>query len=126
MTIDEAMRESEVPVVLADDQGLVTYVNARFESAFGWRSRDIVGAPLTTLIPKALRDAHNLGLSRFLLTGKPVLLNRPIALKTVTRDGRELDAEHYIIAEQREGRWVLGATIRPLDRPDQAGRAGTP
>jgi PAS domain S-box-containing protein len=126
MTIDEVMRETAVPVVVADDQGLITYVNPCFESVFGWRSDDILGAPLTAMIPKAYHDAHNLGLSRFLLTGEPVLLNRPIALKTVTRDGREVDAEHYIIAEQRQGRWVLGATIRPLDEPDRAGRAGRP
>ena len=117
MTIDEAMRETAVPVVVADDQGLITYVNQRFERVFGWRPGEIVGSPLTMVIPKAFHDAHNLGLSRFLLTGKPVLLNRPIALKAVTRDGQELEAEHYIVAEQRQGRWVLGATIRPLD-PD--------
>ena len=125
MTIDEAMRETAVPVVVADDQGLITYVNRRFETVFGWPPGEIVGSPLTVVIPKAFHDAHNLGLSRFLLTGQPVLLNRPIALRTVTRDGQELDAEHYIIAEQRQGRWVLGATIRPLGQPDQAGRAGS-
>lgn len=113
-TIDELMRQTEVPAVTADHQGSIIKVNARFEAVFGWKEADIVGKPLTTLIPKSLHDAHHLGFSRFLTTGKPTLLNQPLKLKAVTKAGREFDAEHFILAEQHDGQWVFGATIRPL------------
>ncbi len=115
MTMDQLRSETGVPVVIADHDGSITYVNARFEAIFGWKSEEIVGQPLTTIIPKNLHDAHHLGFSRFLMTGKPTLLNQPLKLKAVTKDGREFDSEHIIVAEQQEGQWVFGATIRPLE-----------
>ena len=116
MNIEQAMQEESVPVVIADDEDFIVHVNAPLEALFGWRREELVGQPLTTLIPSTLRDAHNLGFSRFLLTGKATLLDRPITLRAVTKDGAELEAEHVIFAEQREGRWMFGATIRPLDQ----------
>lgn len=120
MTIDELKRITDLPVVIADQEGVITYVNARFEHVFGWTRSQIAGKLLTVLIPSNLHDAHHLGFSRFLTTGKPTLLNQPLTLKAVTKDKRIFDAEHIIVAEQRDGHWVFGATIRPLseDRRD--------
>lgn len=108
-------QRTDVPVVEADHQGLITHVNARFEEVFRWRREEILGKPLTVLIPPILRDAHHLGFSRFLTTGHPTLLNRPLKLKAVSKDGREFDAEHFIAARQCDGQWVFCASIQPLD-----------
>ena len=113
-TIAELRRQTDVPVVIADAQGAIIYVNAQFESVFGWRGNEIIGKPLATIIPTNLHDAHHLGFSRFLTTGKATLLNQPLKLKGMTKEGREFDAEHLILAEQEHGQWVFGATIRPL------------
>ena len=110
-------RETSLPAVVVDHQGLITLVNPRFEEIFGWQRSEIVGRPLAIIIPKSLRDAHHLGFARFLMTGTPTLLGRPITLPAVAKDGRIFDAEHVILAEEREGRWVFAATIRPLDQP---------
>ena len=114
-TIEEMRGETGVPSVIADHQGVITYVNGRFEAVFGWRAQEIIGKSLATIIPPNLHDAHHLGFSRFLTTGKPTLLNQPLKLRAVTKAGREFDAEHIIIAEQKDGQWIFGATIRPLD-----------
>ena len=114
MTIDELRRETGVPVVIADHQGVITYVNEPFEQVFQWSSHEIIGQPLVVIIPKGFHDAHHLGFSRFLTTETSTLLDRPLKLKAVTKDGREFDAEHVICAEQRQGHWAFGATIRPL------------
>ena len=113
-TIQELMEKTGVPVVIADHQGFITHVNEPFQVVFGWPSEEIIGKPLTVLMPKTFHDAHHLGFSRFLVTEKATLLNRPLRLKALTKSGREFDAEHTIIAEHRHGEWVFGATIRPL------------
>ena len=115
-TIDALKRLTDVPVITADEQGLITYVNPRFEQVFGWGLKEITGKPLTTIIPTNLHDAHHLGFSRFLTTGAPTLLNQPLTLKAATKAGAIFDAEHLIVAEQRNGRWVFGASIRPLSQ----------
>ncbi len=114
-TIEELKRESDVPIVVADHHGLITHVNEPFERVFGWPANEIIGRSLATIIPARLHDAHQLGFSRFLTTGRPTLLNQPLKLGAVAKDGREFDAEHTIIAEQQQGRWMFGARIRPLD-----------
>ncbi len=116
-TIEDVRRQTDMPAVIADHHGIITHVNERFEAVFGWPAKEILGKSLATIIPPTLHDAHHLGFSRFLTTNKPTLLNQPLTLKAITRDGREFDAEHVIIAEQRQGQWVFGATIRPLGGP---------
>jgi PAS domain S-box-containing protein len=115
MTMDQLKSEVGLPVVIVDRDGSISYVNKRFETIFGWKPEEIVGQPLTIIIPKNLHAAHHLGFSRFLLTEQPTLLNQPLKLKAVTKDGKEFDSEHIIMAEQQEGRWAFGATIRPLE-----------
>jgi PAS domain S-box-containing protein len=123
MSVDHVLHETRLAVVVVDHRGVITQVNPRFEEVFGWRRSEILGKPLTTIIPKTLRDAHHVGFSRFLATGQPTLLDRPVTLPAMAKDGRVFDAEHVIVAEQRDGRWIFAATIRPLDqRPGADGR----
>lgn len=114
MSVDAIRKEKDVPVVCADHNGLITFVNKTFESVFGWRSSEIIGRPLTAIIPGKLHDAHHLGFSRFVTAGKPTILNRPLKLRAVAKDGREFDAEHFIEAELQAGRWAFAARIRPI------------
>lgn len=114
MKIDEVQARTDVPVITVDHRGYVTAVNDRFHEAYGWATADLVGEPLTTIIPKDFHDTHHLGFSRFLTTGQPTILEQPLRLRIVSRDGREQEAEHYIVAEEHDGSWVFAAMIRPL------------
>jgi PAS domain S-box-containing protein len=112
-TVAEFKAKKDVPVITADNHGIITYINSRFNDVYGWSEADLVGKPLSTIIPPSLHDAHNLGFSRFMLTGKPTLLGKTLSLKVITHDGVEMDAQHCIIAEQINGDWVFAATISP-------------
>lgn len=115
MTVDELRRSTDLPVVSADSAGYITAVNDAFCAAYDWRREDLVGKPLTTIIPPKLQDAHHLGFSRFLATGKPTILDRALTLDVVTGDGRIVAAEHRIAAERVAGAWTFAASIRPRD-----------
>ncbi len=121
MTLEQMKREDSIPVVIVNSLGIITYVNGAFEDAMGWESPAILGRSLTLIIPEYLRDAHNLGFSRFLTTEQPTLLEHPIQLKAVDRNGREFVAEHFIIAEKVDGEWCFGATIKELDGEERSG-----
>lgn len=113
-TIKDLKQESNLAVVISDHQGFITFVNKSFENTFGWKSSEILGKPLTTIIPKALQDSHHLGFSRFLTTEQPTLINKPLKLKAVKKDGVEFDSEHIIFAEKENENWVFGASIKPI------------
>lgn len=111
-TLQEMRHETQIPVIISDYMGVITYVNSRFEEIFGWKSSEAQGQPLTIIIPQNLRDSHHLGFSRFLTTGVPTLLNRSLMLKALTKSGQELNCEHFIIAEQESNQWSFGATLK--------------
>lgn len=113
LTVQKILDQEEAPAISVDPQGDVTSVNERFTSDYGWTAAELVGKPLTTIIPPALRESHLVGFSRFLVTEKPTLLGRPLRLPILCRDGSERSAEHTILAEKRGKTWRLAALIRP-------------
>ena len=92
--------EKEVPVLIANQLGLITHVNSGFENTFGWCKNDLVGGPLTRIIPPVFQDAHNLGFSRFVSTGKARLSGQVVKLSVLNKVGRESHTEHYMMAEK--------------------------
>jgi PAS domain S-box-containing protein len=101
-------QESENPVVIADDQGFVVYINPQFTETYLW-SEDLIGKTLADIIP------INLGFSRFRMTEISHVANHSINAMVITQDGRSLLSEHYITAQQIEGKWYFAAQLRPLN-----------
>lgn len=118
LTIDALKADTASPVIIVDHEGIVVHINQIFEKIWGWQKEALVGQTLTTIIPGNLKDAHNMGFSRFLLTGEPTILNQRLELAIVRADGQESAAEHFIVAQKINGNWVFGATIKPLEDHD--------
>jgi PAS domain S-box-containing protein len=112
--IASMFERADVPVISADSGGFITQINEQFGRAFGWNAVDLVGEPLTTIIPERFRDAHHMGFSRFLATGQPTLLEQPLSLWIRHKDGTEAQAEHYIVAERLDETWAFAAIIKPM------------
>ncbi len=118
LTLDALRNQTEIPALIVDQQGLIIFVNAHFEQVFGWQPGEIIGEFVGRIIPKRMHDAHNLGFSRFITTGQPTILGKLLTLTAVNKAGVEFAAEHHMIAEQNEGQWLFGATIKPVDPDD--------
>ncbi len=112
VTFDEVVSAEDVPVVVANQRGLIDRVNQAFIDAFGWSQSEVAEQPLTMLIPSQFHDAHNLGFSRFLATERATLLGQALELTIVCADGRELAAEHFIVAKKIDDDWCFAAVIR--------------
>lgn len=106
--------ELEHPVVIADDEGFVVYINHQFTNAYLWGS-ELIGKTLADIIPINFHDSHNLGFSRFRMTEISHVANHPINAMVIAQDGRCILSEHYITAEKIEGRWYFAAQLRPLE-----------
>lgn len=116
LTIKSLTEEIATPIIIVDHLGVVTHINEAFENTFGWKKDDLVGNLLTAIIPRELKDSHNLGVSRFLLSEKSTLFNQPLELKILRKDGVETEAEHTFVAEKQDGLWVFGARILPMSQ----------
>jgi PAS domain S-box-containing protein len=80
-------------IVSANRNGDITYFNSAAEKTFGYSARDVLGKPLTILMPERLRGAHREGLKSFLTTGEGRLIGRTVELPAMRGDGREFPAE---------------------------------
>ncbi|NDV27684.1 PAS domain-containing protein [Desulfovibrio sp. JC010] len=113
MTFEELIAITEQPVVIAGSDGIIVKINTPFSREFGWQEADLAGRPLTAIIPSALRDAHQLGFSAFLSTGKASLLGQTLDLEIEHKDGSATLAEHFILSGLIEGKQRFAARIVP-------------
>lgn len=111
------LQASPQPFVLADENGLIVEINRAFQQAYGWTIDQLRGHTLNRILPSSFHMAHQLGFSRYRLTGESTILAHPLQLKTVCSDGREVLSEHFIVAERHGEAWRFGATLTPLEAP---------
>jgi PAS domain S-box-containing protein len=57
-------------ILTIDATSTIRFANPAAERLFGYRVAELVGQPLTILMPPELRDAHLSGMSRYLATGE--------------------------------------------------------
>ncbi|WP_034603087.1 PAS domain S-box protein [Maridesulfovibrio frigidus] len=116
MTIKELLENNEKPVIAANTNGIITSINTAFTREFGWTENDLKGKPLTAIIPKPLRDAHQLGFSAFLSTGKASILGQRLDLEIAKADGSIDLATHFIISEIVNEKHSFAAMIEPSNK----------
>lgn len=113
-SIAEMKAREHVPVVVANKEGLIVDINSVFTEVLGWNEEDVIGEPLTMILPDSFRDGHNLAFSRFRSPEKISVLNHPLQLKTLTKSGEDMMTEHLIIAEKIDDQWFFAASLTPL------------
>jgi PAS domain S-box-containing protein len=94
---------ASAPAFVMDGDGIIVAWSAQAQAAFGWRSEDAVGRRLSELvIPQRNRAVHEVGLKRFMASGQGKLLDRPLELAMLHRDGHEFTLAIRIGTEQTD------------------------
>jgi PAS domain S-box-containing protein len=102
-------------VCVMDTDGLVVGWNELAAQCFGWRCQEAMGRRLSDLIiPESLREAHEIGLARYLTTGEGPVLNRRIEVPALHRDGDEFPVELSITATEQFGDTLVIGFIRDI------------
>lgn len=115
-TFDEILNEQAIPAIAADQEGIIFFVNRVFEEKYGWSKDDLIGSPLTTIIPPFMRDAHNLGFAHFLSTQGNRILDKEISLPVYCKDGSTREVTHFITAQRVDEEWQFAALLYPDDQ----------
>ena len=101
-------------IITGDAAGTIAYVNAAAARLFAHQPADMIGAPITMLIPERLRDAHRAGLSRFVRTGRGRIVGTTVELAAVRADGHEFPIELSLGTTGEGPARILTAVIRDL------------
>jgi len=111
-------------VVTMDASGVITDWNPMAQTIFGWSKSEAVGQLVAdTIIPERYREAHRLGLSRFINTGHGPVLNTRLELEGLHRDGHEFPIELSISATASGNRHVFSAFVRDITERHRAEEA---
>lgn len=108
---DKFINDETLPVIVANDTGIIVRVNTLFEQTYSWTASELIGQPISNIIPHNLRDAHNMGFSRYRLSGISKLLNSPLDLEILTGTGEVEMAQHYITSHKENGTTFFAASI---------------
>jgi PAS domain S-box-containing protein len=131
---EEALRESELQfrsltevapdaIVVMDGEGRIVSWNHGATEMFGYQPEEVLGHPVSMLMPKRFRSAHEAGLARLRGGGKPSLIGSRVELVGQREDGTEFPIELSLATWQtRRGAFYSGI-IRDMTGYKQAEQA---
>lgn len=89
-------------IITADEIGNILSWNFAAERIFGWKAEELLGKPLSTIMPEKFRELHKAGMHRYSTTHKARVIG-----KTVELEGQRKDGTHFPI-ELSLGTWRMG------------------
>ncbi|MBI4659409.1 MAG: PAS domain S-box protein [Verrucomicrobia bacterium] len=101
-------------IVLADLQGRIILWNKGAELIFGYSEQEVVGQPLTTLMPERFREDHLRGLERFRATRVPHVIGKTVELEGLRKDGTEFPLELSLSTWEVSEQMVFSGIIRDI------------
>ena len=80
-------------IISTDQADRIIYWNDAAERMFGYTAEQIMGKPLTTIIPQHAREAHTRGLQRIASTGTSKVIGKTVEGSGLKADGSEFPIE---------------------------------
>jgi PAS domain S-box-containing protein len=101
-------------VVSIDESGAIILANPATKRIFGYNPEEIIGKPLTFLMPGAMRKLHETGFNRYLETGTRHLNWQGTEVTALRANGEEFPAEVSFGEMTAEQRKVFTGFIRDI------------
>jgi len=80
-------------IISSDNYGHICSWNRGAEIIFGYTEREVIGKPLTILMPQRYREAHQRGMERVNSTGETRVIGKVVELHGQRKDGSEFPLE---------------------------------
>ena len=107
-------------VVSIDERGVIVLANPATRRVFGRDPEELIGKPLTVLMPGAMRNSHETGLRRYLETGVRQLNWQGIELTALRADGEEFPVEISFGEMTASQRKIFTGFIRDISEKKRA------
>lgn len=101
-------------IISADRDGDIRYFNPGAERTFGHGAQDVIGQPLTMLMPERFRSAHDGGMQRYLRTRIGHVIGRTVELVGLRKDGSEFPIELGLASWEVDGEMFFTAIVRDI------------
>ena len=110
-------------IVVADEQGHIVSWNNAARALFAYSADEVIGKPLTMLMPARYREAHQRGLERVSAGGASRVIGKTVELRGLRRDGAEFPLELSLAMWKTRGGTFYSGIIRDISERKQAEEA---
>jgi PAS domain S-box-containing protein len=108
-------------VITMDHRGDIVEVNEATERTFGYTAAEMIGNELAALmVPPDLREAHRRGVQRYIETGQERVINHPLELMAMRKDGSEFPVELAITRPDLPGPPLFCGYVRDITERHEA------
>ena len=107
--------ENALDIVICDINGTIVEWNRSAEIAFKYSKDEIIGKPVTILIPERYKKEHQDGVARFLKTGEARFIGKRQEVSGITKEGVEIPLDTSITAQKvEEDKYFFTAIMRDI------------
>jgi PAS domain S-box-containing protein len=110
------MESASDAVVSVDESGIIQFANPATDRIFGYEPEELIGKPLTILMPKFMREAHQAGFQRYLVTGQRRMNWQGMELIGLRKNGQEFAVEVSFGELSNNGQRVFTGFIRDISQ----------
>ena len=107
-------------IITSDETKKILFWNKGAEHIFGYTSKEVIGQPMTLIIPKQLHERHNEGMDRMNLRKPPRVIGKVVELKAIKKDGEEFPIELTLGSWDNNGKRYYSGIIRDITEKKQA------
>ena len=113
--------ETAQDAIICDENGKITIWNKSAEKIFGYSKKEIIGKPVSTIIPERYIEKHQKGVERFLESGKTGIMDKIVEFSGMSKDGIEFPLEMSLsYLKTTDGHYAFTAIIRDITNQKKA------
>jgi len=101
-------------IITIDSDSTILIVNPATERIFGYSTEELIGQPLTMLMPEYLRHLHKAGVTRYLETGRKHIHWAAVQLPGLHKSGAEIPLEISFAEFTNDGRRFFTGIARDI------------
>ena len=134
LAAEAALRDSELrfrsvaqsatdAMISVDGAGNIVFWNLAAENIFGYQEDEVLGGPLTLLMPARYREAHESGIARLKAGGESRIIGTTVELHGLKRDGTEFPVELSLAAWTSDEHTCFTGILRDITERKRAEEA---
>ena len=89
-------------IISADSTGTICFWNTAAENIFGYTADEVIGKPLTVMMPERFHEDHRNGLHRLVSTGVAKLIGKTVQVTGLRKNGTEVPVELSLATSRTE------------------------
>lgn len=109
------LEENPDAIIIVDRTGRINFASHRVESMFGHLPNELVGKPVSVLIPERHKDLHVGHMNRFMEDPRPRMMGVGMELRALRKDGSEFPTEISLSPHPTPSGLVVVAAIRDIE-----------